>query len=182
MWLPGRAVDVIAVRQQSVADPAVNWRAHLGIFIIKLRKIPGGLGGEQRALGFLIVGLARIGFLDRDGVVGQKLRRARGFASGVLQAHPRLFEFRLSLIERRLVPARIDHEQHVALFHQLTGLKLYLLDEPGNARTNLDRFHRFNAAGELFLIDDFPALDRRDRHCGRRGRDCGFSRMSVTAA
>ena len=47
------------------------------------------------------------------------------------------------LVELGLVPARINHEQHVAFLHQLPGLKTHFLDVTGNARAD---FHGFTGS------------------------------------
>ena len=76
--------------------------------------------------------------------------------------------FGLAPVEFRLVPARIDDEEHVALLHQLAGLKSHFLDVAGNARAHLDGFHRFGAAREFIPLHDFLLFNRR--HCDGRWR------------
>jgi hypothetical protein len=53
------------------------------------------------------------------------------------------------------MPARVNHKEHIALFHQLARLKPHFLDVTGNTRANLDRFHRLGAAGEFVPLDQF---------------------------
>ena len=86
---------------------------------------------------------------------------AVGFALG-------LVIFRLALVKNRLVPARINHEQHVAFFHQLAGLKTHFLDVTGNARADFHRIHRLGMPGEFTPFDNVLLLHRRHRHLRRR--------------
>ena len=77
-----------------------------------------------------------------------------------------LVKFGLTLIEHRLVPARINHEQHVALFHQLAGLKTHFLNVARSARTDFHRINRLGAAREFVPLDNFLLFNRRDRDGG----------------
>ena len=74
-------------------------------------------------------------------LLASRLRGALGLALRVLQPDPGLLIFGLPPVELRLVPARIDHKEHVAFFHQLARLEAHLLDMTGNPRAHLDRFH-----------------------------------------
>jgi len=75
----------------------------------------------------------------------------------------------LTAVEVRLMPARIDHKQHVALFHELSRLKADFLDVTGDARPHFDGFDRFRPSGEFVPFDDLALLDRRNGH-GRHRR------------
>ena len=113
-------------------------------------------------------GLARVGFLGRDGLAGEQLRGAVGLALHVVEPHLRLDELRLATVELGLVPARINDEKHVAPLDELAGLEAHFLDVAGHARADLDVFHRRGAAGELVPLDQFALFDHRDGHGRRR--------------
>ena len=77
-------------------------------------------------------------------------------------------EIRLRPVDRRLVGARIDDEEHVALLHHGAVGEVHRLQVAGDARAHLDRRRRLEAAGELVPFGE--ALDERRRHRDRRGR------------
>ena len=86
---------------------------------------------------------------------------------------------RLFLVELRLVPARINREKEYPLSSPTGPIGNALLDMTGHARTDLDRFDRFRAAGELA---PFGHVFLRYRGYGYRGwsrlsRGRGFSML-----
>ena len=85
-------------------------------------------------------------------------------------------------IELRTIPARIDGEEHVALFHELTGLEMDGLEMTGNARTQLDGFGGVDATGEFFVFRDELLLDGSDGDLGAGGGAATAAGDSVAAA
>ena len=84
-------------------------------------------------------------------------------------------ELGLGPVERVLVLALVDDEEHVALLHLLALGERHLLDEARDPRPDLDVAHRLDAAGELIpLVHGAPdggrGGDRRWRRRGRRRR------------
>src|SRR3546814_14707033 len=87
----------------------------LGELQVELRRRDRGLGGAHAGVALCAGGLAGLELLARDRLgLDQGLRtrilrlRQLGFGAGALQ-------LRLRLVECRLVGARVDHEQQVAL-------------------------------------------------------------------
>ena len=78
----------------------------------------------------------------------------------------------------RLPRVRRDHEEHIALGHQLAGLQTDLVDVTGNTGANLHAFHGVHVAEQFAILDQRALLDRSDgdgrRHGCRRG--CGRQR------
>src|SRR5581483_971566 len=97
------------------------------------------------------------------------------FAAGILEVSFGLLELGPALVKGGLLPTRVDLKEQVPLFNELPRLEFYFLDVPGNARPDLNRFHRLNSTGELIVFDYFFLLDGGDCH-GRQGR-LGLSRM-----
>ena len=99
--------------------------------------------------------------------VGKSLRPVQ-LAYRQLQGGLRAIEIGLGAIDRRLVGARIDLEEHVPLLdhraiHEVDGLKI-----TGDASAHVHRGGRLEASGELVILD--KSLLERRRHGHRRRR------------
>ena len=109
-----------------------------------------------------------VGFFGRDRFVGQELRGTIGFTLDVVEADFGLLQFGPPTVELGLMPARVDDEQHVTLFDQLSGLETHLLDVTGDSRADFDRIDRLDPPGELLPFHDFFLVHRCHRDRGWR--------------
>ncbi len=104
--------------------------------------------------GFLIK-LAR-----RNGVLGPQILRAIQLDLREFQLRLRALELGRGAIEVRLVRARIDDVEQVALLDDRAGLEMDLRDVTGHARPDLDRLDRLQPPGEFIPLVDL-LLDSR---------------------
>ena len=158
------AGDEIAGRHAAVADAAGDRRAQLGELQIELGLAHRGLVGRDRRRGAALRLRALIEGLLGDGAVAHELLGALEVGFGEGEIGLGLREIGARLVERVLERPLVDGEQQIALLDHLAVAEMHLVEIAGDARANLDRVHRDEAADIFVLIDD-AALDRlRDRH------------------
>jgi hypothetical protein len=123
-------------------------------------------------------GQARIDVLLAGGAGGQQLLRAVQLHLGVGQGRRRVAHLRLGLLVQRLVGARVDLEQQLALGHGLPVLEPDRGDVAGDSRPHVDARRRFELADEVVPVLDL-ALKRLGDDDGRRRRRGGLARAAT---
>ena len=137
-----------------------------------------GHRGRQDCLGFAHPGIPLISTFHRNGLSLQQLLGSNRLSPRRGQPNLCRIHLRLGPLDRRNEGSRVDDKEHLSLANDLSGLETHLRQVAGDARTNLDRFHGFNAAAESLRRRERDGLRRGDRHHrGRRGRSCGRGRV-----
>src|SRR4029077_16982045 len=101
----------------------------------------------------------RLRFLLRHRLALYQERDARQVLLREVDARVRLLEITLGAVELRLVGARIDLEQEVALLDQRALAEWHQFEVATDARAHLDRVHRLESRGVLVPVGQI-ALDR----------------------
>ena len=146
--VPGRLVDEISDRHIGHADASVDRRLDLGEGEIDVGLLEGGLGGAHRGRRCTLIRQVLIDRRLRDRIgldqfLGS-LQRERRVPLGRLRAD----QLGLSLVHRRLIGVLLDDEQEVAGLDLLPFGEGPLLQEALDARHQIDRIDRLDAADE----------------------------------
>ncbi len=173
--------DEVAAGDQSPADAPGDGRRHAREGDVEGGGIERRLRGFHVGLRLLAPGRARVVFLLRDSMLGEETRRSVALGLGEHQLRARLGEPGARLVALRLVGARVDDEQHVALFDFAPLGEVDRGDVTRDARPDLDALHRLEAAGELIELRHLARDDRRDAHLWQ-GRGFGLGRLVASAA
>src|SRR5205085_7643107 len=120
-------------------------------------------------------------FLGADRLALDELRRALALALRDLESRLRTGELRRALLERRLVPARIDAEEHLTRVDDLAGLEQHVLHVAADARAHVDGLDRRDATGQVGVLDELAHLDGLDADRGRGRRAGGRGRLALAA-
>ena len=129
--------------------------------------------GGQGCLGFTHPGIPLISTFHRNGLGLQQLLGSNRLPPRRGQPDLRRIHLCLGPLDRRNEGSWVDDEEHLSLADRLSGLETHLRQVARDARTDLDRFHGFNATAEGLRRRERDRLRRGDRHhrwrCGRSG-------------
>ncbi|MNY23961.1 hypothetical protein D3C86_1576490 [compost metagenome] len=119
------------------------------------------LQGADSGTGFLRCAGPRIGQLGGNRVAGAQALTAPGFVFAAGGVGASLGDQSFEAADLGLERTRVDLEQQVAFLDQCTFSERHVIDLAGDPWTNLYRFRRFKAPGELV-----PLVDRLLQHLG----------------
>ena len=142
-----------------------------------LREVQIELGGAQRGRHGVDVGRrlgrgagAALALFERHRVLARQAIGAPHFDRGAIARHRRLRELRAQTIDLRLKRTIVDLEQQLSLPHEAAFLERHVRDEAGDARTDGDRLHGLEPAGEFVPFGDVARDRRRGGDLGKRRR------------
>ncbi|MNN09783.1 hypothetical protein D3C81_1226810 [compost metagenome] len=175
------AVDQVAGGDFGTADAAVDGRGDLGEAEVEAGVVQLGLGRRDHRTRLGGGAAAGVGQFGGDRVGGTQTLAPGGLVGGARLVGASLRELRFQALDLGLERARVDLEQQVAFLHDGAFAEGHLVDVAGHARTQIDGFRRFQAAGELVplidrLLDDLGHADLR-----RRGRLRGILALAASA-
>jgi hypothetical protein len=154
-----------ALGDDGAADATANGRRRVNPGRVELPAAPL----DRRGLGrrFFRGRLAPFTLLERHGTCPRAARRAR--ATGPLDGRAGACELGAQPVHLCLGRPGIDLEQQLAAADEGAFLEADGGNQPGDTRTNRDRVHGLQPAGELVPFGDVPREDRRRRDLRRRG-------------
>ncbi len=166
----GIGLGQIALGDHRAPGAAIDRRPHLGELQIQPRAGDRGFGGIHAGVALRGGGLARFEFLARDRLGFEQ--RLGADVLGLRQARfaARARQVGLGAIEFGAVTTLVDHEQQVAFLDLLAFAISDAFDITADARTQLDRFHRADAAGEIVPLANRLGQHRGDADFGRGRR------------
>jgi hypothetical protein len=162
------AVDEVALGHQLAADTPAHRSGDASELDVELGGVDRGAG--RRDAGF---GLSHGGGTGLRLFLGHRLALHQGAGTSeelLREIHARLRQLEIALrpAQLRLVGARVDREQEVALSHQGALAKVDRLQVAADAGADLHGIDRLESCRVLVPVDELALHGARDGHLGRR--------------
>ena len=139
----------VAGVDHALRDLSGDGRAYVRVFEVQLGLRQTRLRVQKVCLGAQDLRVAGVVNFLGNGVGGEQPLRALEICLGEQQARLNLLDRRLGRRESRLVGARVDDEQQVALLDYLPLFKENLFEIAADARAELDKLQRLDSRGVL---------------------------------
>src|SRR5258708_11355883 len=176
------AAGIVAMGKKGATDSAGNRGSSFALLVVQLGGIAGRLGRLECRNGFRQFGTPAVCFLLGDSMALQQLIRALANPLSIFQRSRGAGDLGRCPIKLRLVPAAIDHEEHVTSLNNLPRCEMDFGDMSGNPRTNLNRVHGIDSGGCGFPVDDLALFTGRHSYRRRRRSVISFGVGEFTSS